>query len=126
MTDLVYEACKLLKAVLQARAPYDTGNLALNSIRIAENRVIIGGEIAPYAPFTNEPWEKGRNPNEGWVESAIREAAPIIGRVLSGKATDADVQESLAHYADIRQERKRLMLERLQKMKEKLQGENAS
>ncbi|MBQ7912973.1 MAG: hypothetical protein IJ308_04405 [Clostridia bacterium] len=121
--DIVYEACKILKLVLQARAPYETGNLAMNSIRIAGNRVIIGGEIAPYAPITNEPWTAAkwngaRNPNQGWVQAAIKEAAPIIQRVLSGRATDEDVQRATNRYNGILAERKK---ERLVKLKEKRQ-----
>lgn len=145
--DMIYEACKILKMVLQARAPYDTGNLAMNSIRIDRNRgrVLIGGEIAPYAPYTNEPWEakdikrtvkKGeetttitykrsaKNPNEGWINRAIEEALPIIQRVLSGKATDKDVKDVMKYYKNVRAERKRLYIEELEKRKAKILGAN--
>ena len=126
--DMIYEACRILKQVLQARAPYDTGNLAMNSIRIDRNRgcVLIGGEeIAPYAPITNEPWiadkwQGKQNPNEGWVQKAIEEALPIIQRVLSGKATDEDVRAARKQYKEIYEERKRQRIELLKKKKEKI------
>ena len=128
--DMIYEACRILKQVLQARAPYDTGNLAMNSIRIDRNRgcVLIGGQdIAPYAPFTNEPWtsaklEGRQNPNEGWVQKAIEEALPIIQRVLSGKATDEDVRAARKQYKDIYKERKQKRIELLKQKKDKIDG----
>ena len=123
--DLVREALNILKLVLQARAPYDTGNLALNSIRIVGNAVYIGGEIADYAIYTNEPWANGKkNPNEGWVQKAIQEAAPLIQRVLGGKATSKDVQECIKKYKGIISERKRELVSKLQAEKEKIQGAN--
>lgn len=119
--DVVREALNILKLVLQARAPYDTGNLALNSIRIVGNAVYIGGEIADYAIFTNEPWisRNGKsNPNEGWVEKAIEEAVPIIQRVLSGKATEKDIQQSQKMYKGIISDRKKRMVENLKQLRE--------
>lgn len=116
----------MLKAVLIARAPYDTGNLALNSIRIdiANARVLIGGnDIAPYAPFTNEPWTHGQNPNEGWIERAIEEAMPIIKSTLDGKLTEEDVDEALATYRQIQKERlerrSAAMLQKIEELKGK-------
>ena len=121
--DMVYEACRILKQVLQARAPYKTGNLAMNSIRVVGNAVYIGGEIAPYAPFTNEPWKSEKrqgkkNPNEGWIRRAIEEATPIIQRVLSGHASDEDVKSAIAKYQSIYEERKKHRIELLNKKKE--------
>lgn len=123
--DLIREACKLLKLVLQARAPYDTGNLAINSIRIVENSVVIGGEIADYAIYTNEPWtnKSAKNPNEGWVKKAIAEATPLIQRALSGKATSKDVKNSQQMYKQIIQTRKEEYKKQLIAKREKLTGE---
>jgi len=126
--DIIRETCKILKIVLQARAPYDTGNLALNSIRISKNAVIIGGaEIAPYAPITNAPWVsekwKGRkNPNEGWVYKAIEEARPIIQRTLSGHADEEDVRKALKYYKGVRTKRQRTHAALLKKKQENING----
>lgn len=120
--DIIREACNVLKLVLQARAPYDTGNLAINSIRIVGNSIYIGGEIADYAIYTNEPWSKGKNPNEGWVQNAIKEAAPLIQRVLNGKATKKDIEQAKALYNEAVQERKNTMRAKLQEEIEKIKG----
>lgn len=123
--DIVHEALNILKLVLKARAPYDTGNLAINSIRIVGNAVYIGGEIADYAVFTNEPWTAdkwhgAKNPNKGWVQKAIQEAAPIIQRVLSGKATKEDIQAFQKQYKGVIQERKKNMVENLKAVRDKI------
>ena len=120
MTDPIYEACRILQAVLRARAPYKTGNLAQNSIRIVGNSVRIGGEIADYAPYTNEPWTKGKNPNEGWIQRAIKEALPIIQRTLSGWATDEDVKNALAKYQGIYDDRMKKRMALIEKKLEKM------
>ena len=114
--DIVREALNVLKLVLQASAPYDTGNLALNSIRIVGNSVYIGGEIADYAIYTNEPWtgRAGKNPNEGWVEKAIQKAVPLIQSILNGKATAQDIAQAKNMYAGIVEERKQSMIKDLQ------------
>lgn len=108
MYDPRYEACKILKTVLQANAPYDTGNLAIESIRIDPYgngpAVYIGGvDSAPYAPYTNEPWisEKWngkKNPNEGWIDRAIEEAKPYIQQALRKKMSEEELQNLLGSY----------------------------
>lgn len=122
--DVIREACNLLKLVLQARAPYDTGNLAINSIRIVGNAVYIGGEIADYAIYTNEPWinRSGKNPNEGWVERAIKEAKPLISRALSGRATVEDVEQTKKMYNTIIERRKKEMVAQRVQEKEEIKG----
>lgn len=60
--------------------PKDTGNLRFNATLVEKTgdmqwEIYVSGDgsngIAPYAPFTNEPWLSDRwhgkpNPNEGW------------------------------------------------------------
>lgn len=121
--DVVREALNILKLVLQARAPYDTGNLAINSIRIVGNAVYIGGEIADYAIYTNEPWVSSKwngakNPNEGWVQAAIHEAVPVIQMALNGKATIEDIENAKQYYADVIEERKRELIEKLKELRD--------
>ncbi len=121
--DVVREALNILKLVLQARAPYDTGNLAINSIRIVGNAVYIGGEIAEYAIYTNEPWlsdkwRGAKNPNEGWVQAAIHEAVPIIQTALNGKATKEDIEKAKQYYAEAIEERKRELIEKLKELRD--------
>lgn len=127
MIDWQYEACKILKLVLQARAPYDTGNLAINSIRIAADysAVLIGGEIADYAAQTNEPWtaekwQGKKNPNEGWIQRAVQEALPMIGQALSGKLTREDISVFTNQYKTIYNNRKREVIKRKREKQEKI------
>lgn len=73
----------------QSFVPYDTGNLKFNAIKgmwINENlyRIYIDEEVAPYVFYTQEKWEKGTNPNEGWVEKAVDYIAMFISRKLGG------------------------------------------
>jgi len=97
MKNRQYQAALLLHTALVANAPKDTWNLALNSIRIVQDKgqwhVLIGGEIAPYAEFTNEPWTRGKNPNEGWIERTIEECLPMIKQIMSGSITQAEIDE---------------------------------
>jgi hypothetical protein len=97
MKNRQYQAALLLHTALVANAPKDTWNLALNSIRIAQDKgqwhVLIGGEIAPYAEFTNEPWQRGKNPNEGWIERTIDECLPMIKQIMSGAITQEEIDE---------------------------------
>ena len=118
--NVILEVCKLLKTVLKARAPYDTGNLAINSIRIVDNSVTIGGsEIADYAIYTNEPWTNGRkNPNEGWVDRAIQEAKPLIEKLLYSEAGQKELAKSMTYYNGIIKERKEKMIKKLKKEKQ--------
>lgn len=55
--------------------PRDTGNMADNALQyiISQNEIVIyiNTKIAPYVPYTNEPWispkwNGKKNPNEGW------------------------------------------------------------
>ncbi len=70
------DACEQLRIL----APYDTGNLALNAIKIefpspSTCIIYVDEAIAPYMQYTTRPWVsprwKGRkNPNEGWWQAA--------------------------------------------------------
>lgn len=94
--------------MLKARAPFLTGNLRYNAIRIEwknENcfELYVDEQIAPYMRYTNEPWEhkqikrgnfvKGGttetmrtwdNPNEGWFDRAAKEIAAYIAEKMGG------------------------------------------
>lgn len=93
------QMCMQVVKELRALAPKDTGNLAYNAIQFewVDNstfKIFVNEEIAPYMPFTNEPWDiriikqgtgrKGEtrtvirtweNPNEGWFDRAADELA---------------------------------------------------
>ena len=75
---------------MQVFVPYDTGNLKLNAIKgmwVDEQtfRIYIDETVAPYVFFTQEPWQRGRNPNQGWIEKAVDYLAHYISERLGGE-----------------------------------------
>lgn len=104
--DRLYLTADFLCSALKAICPYDTGNLC-NSIRVYETEqgvfVGIGDETTPYkskdttvnnvAIITNEPWKRGNNPNEGWIERGINSAMETMRQILGGELTDEEVRE---------------------------------
>lgn len=94
--------------LLREEAPKDTGNLAYNAIKYKwenENEFVIYVDvgkipireykkeikgIAPYMPYTNEPWISPRwngnkNPNEGWWNDAIEFIIQYMAKRLGGE-----------------------------------------
>ena len=98
-------AAEYLCNVLKLFAPKDTGNLSTNGIRILDKSngiydIGIGGEPAPYAIYTNEPWKSEKwggkkNPNQGWIQNAISAALPMIKQIFEGAITEDDLQTLL-------------------------------
>ena len=76
-------------------SPISTGNLRFNAIRYVfvsptREEVYIDLDIAPYAPYTNEPWVspkwKGKkNPNEGWFERGFDEAMQKANQIMKAR-----------------------------------------
>ncbi len=84
---LFIEAVNALRG--QTFVPYDTGNLKFNSIKgiwINDStfRIYIDESVAPYMKFTQEPWRRGKNPNEGWFDEAVRFIANYLTQRLGG------------------------------------------
>lgn len=84
---LFIEAINALRE--QTFVPYDTGNLKFNSIKgiwINDStfRIYIDESVAPYMKFTQEPWSRGKNPNEGWFDKAVRFIANYLTQRLGG------------------------------------------
>ncbi len=71
-------------------APKDTWNLATNALKLETTAtgwvIFIDLAIAPYMPYTEEPWinRAGKNPNEGWFEKVVKEIVNYLARVLGG------------------------------------------
>ena len=101
MTKEVFnQVCMQAVEELRNRAPIDTGNLRHNAIRyewIDEDtfQIYVDGSpdnpnsIAPYMPYTNEPWLspkwKGKkNPNEAWWQEAVEYIAEYIADQVNG------------------------------------------
>ena len=113
LNEKLEQASKYLQQVLKVFAPKDTGNLSLNAIRIVQvapskYQIIIGGEIAPYAVFTNADWVAQRwagkvNPNQGWVNRAIDNAKPVLMSILSGAITLDEIDSAILEQKGILQ-----------------------
>ena len=85
--------------LLRLYAPRDTGNLAFNAIKVEwhspnEAEIYVDGDgkegIAPYMPFTNEPWVAERwhgkpNPNQGWWQNAIEQIIAQLNAEFGGE-----------------------------------------
>lgn len=100
-TTRLEQAVDYLVIWLQIRAPKKSGNLSMNAIKKVWNPtlgtwdIVIGGELAPYAPFTNEVWvnRPGVNPNQGWIQTACIEAKPTLQAILTGVIHESEVSK---------------------------------
>lgn len=87
--------CMELVKIIRERAPRDTGNLADNGVRyVWEDEetftIYIDESIAPYMPYTNEPWispkwNGKKNPNEAWWQDAINLCIEHFTNVYKGE-----------------------------------------
>lgn len=99
LDEKLRQVAEVLRNALIISAPKDTWNLALNAIRIVQEHgdlyIVIGGEIAPYAVYTNEPWinRSGTNPNEGWIQKTIEDNKHLIKSILSGAYTHDEIDQ---------------------------------
>lgn len=99
-TDEARIELALIDALQRGRdlIPKDTGNMAYNATllaRVGNNQweIYVSGDgthgIAPYAPFTTEPWisprwHGKRNPNEGWWQRFADFIATEVAKTLGG------------------------------------------
>ena len=101
VTDARFRAaCEYAVAALKGCAPVDTGNLKYNAVRIEwvsekECKIYVDESIAPYMPYTNEPWISPRwngkkNPNEKWWQNACELAIGEIANYLGGELSKND------------------------------------
>lgn len=76
------------------RGKTSTGNMAFQAFGyVKTNRemlVYIDKSIAPYVPYTNEPWIAAfwggrKNPNEGWWHRFVNEFAHRLAAELGGE-----------------------------------------
>lgn len=78
----------------KTRGKTSTGNMAFNALKYyrAGNTiyVYIDDNIAPYVPYTNEPWispqwNGKKNPNEGWFDRFAHKLAQNIANRVHGE-----------------------------------------
>ena len=89
------ELCMDCVAEVRRRCPRDTGNLMTNGIQFVwlgnfKFKIYVNESIAPYMPYTNEPWispkwNGKRNPNEAWWQDAFKLLVDLIVERLKGR-----------------------------------------
>ena len=95
--------CEELFVFIKPFVPYDSGNLCTKALKIEftdggnECRIYVDEAIAPYMPFTNEPWKDARwngkkNPNEYWWDELAEIIAVKIETILGDKLIRASVK----------------------------------
>ncbi len=80
--------------VFKSVVPIRTGNLKHNAVKLEDKgngvwEITIDQSIAPYMPYTNEPWVSPKwngkkNPNEHWFDDAAGLIALLIAQELNG------------------------------------------
>ncbi len=85
-----YGLVKECESILRMRAPYKTGNLRYNAIKLEmpdanTARLYVDESVAPYMKYTNEPWKRGDNPNVNWFDRAVQEIAEHIAARTQGE-----------------------------------------
>lgn len=87
-------ALSIVEEMRSEWVPRDTGNMAYMALQYEiQNGILtiyINKDIAPYVPYTNEPWLAERwngkpNPNEGWWDRFVAEFAKRFANRLRGK-----------------------------------------
>ena len=81
--------------IVRKYTPVDTGNLKNNAINMEFNddktfTIYVDESIAPYMPYTNEPWKSDRwkgkkNPNEAWWQEVVLEIVEYIVENYNGE-----------------------------------------
>ena len=92
--------------ITRQQAPEDTGNLSENALKLVwidQNtaRIYIDEEIAPYMPYTNEPWVSSwwrgkQNPNLYWFDKMAQ-----IAKMMIESATGAEASRSIYNFSDV-------------------------
>lgn len=95
--DIIIAAISVTEDMRGEFVPIDTGNMAYNALSYdsTEEEFIIRVDpaIAPYVPYTNEPWlsEKWngkQNPNEGWWQRFVEKFMKRFAEALGGEVED--------------------------------------
>lgn len=91
---IIDAAVAVLESMRTEFVPYDTGNMALHALSYEINNNVIDIKIdpaiAPYVPYTNEPWLSPKwhgkqNPNEGWWQRFAEEFIRRFTTAIKGE-----------------------------------------
>jgi hypothetical protein len=100
--ELLLKITNYIVKRLREFAPKDTRNLAYNAIiglKVTENKsdISVSLKIAPYMPYTNEPWISPKwngkqNPNEYWWNDAIVLILHEVAQIYGGKLVNVKTE----------------------------------
>lgn len=86
---------QVFESTFRPMIPLDTGNMQNNATKLEQigpntYRIRVDSGIAPYAVYTNEPWNSPKwngkkNPNEKWFETAAERFANELAMALNGQ-----------------------------------------
>ncbi len=91
--DIINAAVSVVEDMRADYVPRDTGNMAYMALQYEfKNGILaitINPDIAPYVPYTNEPWispkwNGKKNPNEGWWDRFVAEFTKRLANKLKG------------------------------------------
>ena len=91
--DIINAAISVVEDMRGEYVPRDTGNMAYDALEyyMEGNDLIVrvNPDIAPYVPYTNEPWVSPKwhgkkNPNEGWWQRFCEEFAKRLAKAIRG------------------------------------------
>lgn len=92
--DIINTAISVVEDMRADYVPRRTGNLAYNALvyDVQGDQFIVRVDpaIAPYMPYTNEPWLSPKwhgkqNPNEGWWQRFVEEFTRRLALKLRGE-----------------------------------------
>ena len=93
---LSFEALDFIKRF----SPIDSGNLRRNAIKLdfispTKIKITVDTTVAPYMPYTNEPWTSPKwngkkNPNEHWWNDTVELLVRHIAEQYKGVVTKND------------------------------------
>lgn len=84
-----------LLAFVKSVTPIDTGNMRYNAVQLkslggGKWQIVVNADIAPYVPYTNEPWispkwNGKKNPNEHWWEDTAENVTMLLAQRMRGE-----------------------------------------
>lgn len=92
--EVINIAISIVEEMRNECVPRDTGNMAFNALSYNAEKdlldITINDDIAPYVPYTNEPWlspkwHGKKNPNEGWWQRFVEEFTNRLTTRLKGE-----------------------------------------
>lgn len=99
--DVVTECTRIIRDA----SPVDSGNLRDNAISVKYMdpkiaQISVDLNIAPYMPYTNEPWVSSfwrgkQNPNLYWFDFAFLQVLRYLERSVGGRSTQMEAKATV-------------------------------